>query len=160
MAIYNASELMSKLSHGKREIREFEPKLGKLYRLWIPKNEVCYVKKHFNIQSIPSIRNCRLKAVNCINTDPGKPVRTGPICEYIDAQWELWRNTNDKKEKEEIQKRVNKLSATYFYVNAIDADDADLKFVALKLTKSLFESFSMAILIHRLRISSGSLKDR
>lgn len=142
MAIYNASELMSKLSHGKRKIREFEPKLGKLYRLWIPKNEVCYVKKHFNIQSIPSIRNCRLKAVTCINTDPGKPVRSCPICEYIDAQW---RNTNDKKEKEEIQKRVNKLSATYFYVNAIDADDADLQFVALRLTKSLFESFSMAI---------------
>ena len=144
MALYSASELRSKISHGKREMREFEPKLGKLYHLWIPKNAMFYVKKHFNIHSVPEAKNCRIKAVTCINTDPDTPKRKCPICDHIQAMWEMWRKESDKKEKKKIQGQINSLSAEYVYINAIDVNDADLPFVALRLTKGLLENFVMA----------------
>jgi len=144
MALYSASELRSKISHGKREMREFEPKLGKLYHLWIPKNAMFYVKKHFNIHSVPEAKNCRIKAVTCINTDPDTPKRKCPICDHIQALWESWRKESDKKEKKKIQGQINALSAEYVYINAIDVNDADLPFVALRLTKGLLENFVMA----------------
>lgn len=144
MALYSASELRSKISHSKREMREFEPKLGKLYHLWIPKNAMFYVKKHFNIHSVPEAKNCRIKAVTCINTDPDTPKRKCPICDHIQALWESWRKESDKKEKKKIQGQINSLSAEYVYINAIDVNDADLPFVALRLTKGLLENFVMA----------------
>lgn len=144
MALYSASELRSKISHGKREMREFEPKLGKLYHLWIPKNAMFYVKKHFNIHSVPEAKNCRIKAVTCINTDPDSPKRKCPICDHIQNLWEMHRKETDKKEKSKIQAQINSLKAEYVYINAIDVNDADLPFVALRLTKSLLENFVLA----------------
>lgn len=144
MALYSASELRSKISHGKREMREFEPKLGKLYHLWIPKNSMFYVKKHFNIHSVPEAKNCRIKAVTCINTDPDSPKRKCPICDHIQNLWEIHRKETDKKEKSKIQAQINSLKAEYVYINAIDVNDADLPFVALRLTKSLLENFVLA----------------
>jgi hypothetical protein len=144
MALYSANELRSKISHGKREMREFDPKVGKLYHLWIPKNALYYVKKHFNIHSVPVAKHCRIKAVTCINTDPDAAKRKCPICDYIQELWETWRKETDKKEKKKIQTTINSLSAEYIYVNAIDINDADLKFVALRLTKGLLENFVMA----------------
>lgn len=144
MALYSASELRSKISHGKRDMREFDPKVGKLYHIWIPKNALYYVKKHFNIHSVPVAKHCRIKAVTCINTDPDAPKRKCPICDYIQELWETWRKETDKKEKKKIQTTINSLSAEYIYVNAIDTNDADLKFVALRLTKGLLENFVMA----------------
>ena len=144
MALYSASELRSKISHGKREMREFEPKLGKLYHLWIPKNSMFYVKKHFNIHSVPEAKNCRIKAVTCINTDPDSPKRKCPICDHIQNLWEIHRKETDKKEKSKIQAQINSLKAEYVYINAIDVNDADLPYVALRLTKILLENFVLA----------------
>ncbi len=36
------------------------------------------------------------------------------------------------------------MKAEYVYINAIDVNDADLPFVALRLTKSLLENFVLA----------------
>lgn len=144
MAMYSASELHSKISHAKRELREFEPKVGKLYHLWIPQDSVFYVKKHFNIKTTPVAKNSKLRAITCINSNPDKPVRKCTLCDYIKSLWDARSNTSDKKEKAQLLGQINNLKTEYIYVNAIDVNDADLNFVAFRMTKGLFENFVLA----------------
>lgn len=145
MALYSANELKQKLSPGRRDMREFEPKENKLYHLWIPKEAFFYIKKHFNIKTTPCAKNCRIKAITCINTNPDAEKRKCPICDHIDSLWETWRETKSKEERKKIQNAINRLSSEYIYVNAIDINDTDLKFEALRLTKSMMESLIIAI---------------
>lgn len=145
MGLYSAKEMRSKMSTSKREMREFDPKENKLYHLWIPKDSFYYIKKHFNIHSVPAAKNCKIKAVTCINTDPDMEKRRCPICEHIEGLWEQWRKEKGKAEKKAIQNTINRFSAEYIYVNAVDVNDADLKFVALRLTKGMMESLSIAV---------------
>ena len=145
MGMYSASELRSKISTGKREMREFEPKAGKLYHLWIPKDSFFYIKKHFNIRQVPFAKHCKLKAVSCINTDPEAKKRRCPICEHIETLWEMYRKEKNSAEKKKIIASINHIQTEYIYVNAIDINDVDLPFIALRLTKSLMETLSIAI---------------
>jgi len=145
MGLYSAKEMRSKMSTSKREMREFEPKENKLYHLWIPKDSFYYIKKHFNIHSVPAAKNCKIKAVTCINSDSDMEKRRCPICEHIEGLWEQWRAEKGKAEKKAIQNTINRFSAEYIYVNALDVNDADLKFVALRLTKGMMESLSIAV---------------
>ena len=145
MAMYSISELKNKMGGGsKKELRLFEPKVGKLYNIWIPKDTFLYIKKHFNIQNVPYSKHCRIKAITCINSDLGKPPVRCPICEYKEILWAKWRETESKKEQKEIQNKINSLTSDQIYVNAIDTDDSDLKFEAFRLTKGMMDSLELA----------------
>jgi hypothetical protein len=106
--------------------------------MWIPELKICYRRSHFNFNKIPGIKTNR-KACGCPNTEVGEKSDKCRICNYIDKLWEKWRNTSDAKQKKKIQNKINSLIDERFYLNAIDLDDEDKKFQAIRLTQAKLE---------------------
>lgn len=142
MAMYSAKEMKEKMS-GHVKVRELELKDNKSVKVWIPKNEFYYEKKHFNIQMVDKFKQASARAVTCINSDGN--VGQCPVCEYIQSLWEKWRKTDDKGEKKELQNIINRLSIDMYYVNVVDITDKAYRCMSLRLTASMFRDISKVI---------------
>ena len=144
MALYSASDLKKQLnSGGKKDIHEFAPKVNKMYNLWIPRDSFFFLKKHFNLDMVPAC-DTKMKAITCINNDQEAKAQKCVICEYIDTLWAKWRDTKKATDKKKITDEINRLSAQFVYVNAIDMNDPNKEFIALRLTTSLLETIAIA----------------
>jgi len=144
MALYSASDLKKQLnSGGKKDIHEFAPKVNKMYNLWIPRDSFFFLKKHFNLDMVPAC-DTKMKAITCINSDQEAKAQKCVICEYIDTLWAKWRDTKKATDKKKITDEINRLSAQFVYVNAIDMNDPNKEFIALRLTTSLLETIAIA----------------
>ena len=145
MAMYSAKEMKDKMGgHGK--VREMELKDNTSIKVWIPKNEFYYEKKHFNIQMVPKFKHASVRAVTCINSDGD--VGECPVCEHIKSLWDEWRtakSNNDEVKRKEIQNTINRLSTDMYYVNAIDISDKAYRCMSLRLTAAMFRDISKII---------------
>ena len=141
MAMYSAKEMKAKLT-GKK-VRELELKDGKQIKIWIPKNEFYYERKHFNIKMVDKFKNAQVKAVTCINSEAH--VADCPVCDYIQELWSQWRETTDKEEKKKIQGIINRLSADTYYVNAVDIADKTFSCYSLRLTNAMFNTIMTVV---------------
>ena len=146
MAIYSAKEMKDRMNGGNKKIREFELVDGKTVKLWIPKNEFYYEKKHFNIKMIERFENATVKAVTCINSET--KVADCPVCEYIQELWADWKvakSNNDKDGMKKLQGVINRLSADFYYVNVIDLADKSCCCYSLRLTSAMFNNIMKVV---------------
>lgn len=141
MAMYSAKEMKAKLT-GKK-VRELELKDGKQVKIWIPKNEFYYERKHFNIKMVDKFKNATVKAVTCINSEA--KITDCPVCDYIQELWGQWRETTDKEEKKRLQGIINRLSADTYYVNAVDIADKTFSCYSLRLTNAMFNTIMKVV---------------
>lgn len=133
MAYFTAKELKSKMSGGgSRNSREL--KHEGTVKLWIPNEQFFYARKHYNLHMVPVVKSAA-KSCWCTNTSPDLPNKC-PVCDYIQELWKEWRGTSNKDEKAKIQGIINKIVDEKYWVNAIDLNDKEQKFIAVKFTAS------------------------
>lgn len=132
MGYFTAKELKSKMSGGSRNSREL--KHEGTVKLWIPNEQFFYARKHFNLHMVPIVKS-NAKSCWCMNTSPELNEKC-PVCDFIQELWKEWRETSNKDEKTKIQGVINKIVDEKYWVNAIDLNDKEQKFIAIKFTAS------------------------
>jgi hypothetical protein len=103
-------------------------------KLWIPNEQFFYARKHFNLHMVPIVKS-NAKSCWCMNTSP-ELLEKCPVCDFIQELWKEWRETSNKDEKTKLQGVINKIVDEKYWVNAIDLNDKEQKFIAIKFTAS------------------------
>lgn len=147
MVGYTAQELFAKVNGGgkKHEVREFVPVENKAYNLWIPENKFILITSHYNLKACKATPNAKWNGISCIFNDPKNKNGHCVVCDYIKTLWKEHGETTQKAKKEEILSEIKKLHTRHIYVNAIDMDDPEHKFVVLRLTIPKLESVKVTL---------------
>jgi len=134
-----------KSSSGTREFRKIaqkEMEIGKQYKLWIPELVVCYHRMHFNVKKF--FPNAKFDVIDCSNQHPNERGKGCPICVPVEKLWNVWKIVKSRKDSDskanqeqlkDIQAKINLIVSEEIYVNAIQIDDEQEQFYAVRFTR-------------------------
>lgn len=141
MALYKHSDL-KKRNVFNSGVRELETPDNVTKKLWIPKFEFEYIRKHFGVKDRTPFKYSKFNFIPCFNQTLGDDGAGCPICKVVTDTWALWRAEKDKVKQKELTSIINQLKGEYYALNVIDIDDPDLKFQAISFTQPMFRELS------------------
>ena len=137
MALYKRSDLKKRNAFNSG-VRELETLDNVSKKIWIPKFEFEYIRKHYGIKDRTPFKYSKFNFMPCFNQTLGEDGAGCPICNIVKDTWALWRKCKDKVEQKEYLDIINQLKGEYYALQVIDIDDPDLKFQAISFTQLMF----------------------